>query len=98
MSIAKEQVESGAQILDINMDEGLLDGKSVMTKFINLISSEPDISKVKYDSSMQGCDWKTSFSYIRKYERHPCMYSHVLWLLFTELMRDSAIAYVRSDV
>ena len=46
LSIAKEQVENGAQILDINMDEGMLDGVAAMTKFVNLIASEPDISKV----------------------------------------------------
>jgi len=46
LEIAKVQVENGAQILDINMDEGLLDGVAAMTKFCNLISSEPDISKV----------------------------------------------------
>ena len=40
------QVENGAQVLDINMDEGMLDGVSAMSKFCNLISSEPDISKV----------------------------------------------------
>lgn len=46
LSIAKTQVENGAQILDINMDEGMLDGVAAMTKFVNLIGSEPDISKV----------------------------------------------------
>ncbi|XP_041353214.1 methionine synthase-like isoform X2 [Gigantopelta aegis] len=46
LSIAKAQVENGAQVLDINMDEGLLDGVAAMTKFVNLISSEPDIAKV----------------------------------------------------
>ena len=44
--MAKLQVENGAQILDINMDEGMLDSKTAMAKFINLISSEPDIAKV----------------------------------------------------
>jgi len=44
--VAKLQVENGAQILDVNMDEGMLDSKDAMTKFINLISSEPDIAKV----------------------------------------------------
>lgn len=39
-------MENGAQILDINMDEGMLDGEKAMTKFLNLISSEPDIAKV----------------------------------------------------
>uniref|UniRef100_H2Z6R8 Methionine synthase n=1 Tax=Ciona savignyi TaxID=51511 RepID=H2Z6R8_CIOSA len=46
LDVARSQVEMGAQILDINMDEGMLDGKSVMPKFINLIGSEPDVSKV----------------------------------------------------
>ena len=46
LSIAKEQVEGGAQIIDINMDEGLLDGEYAMTKFLNLIAAEPDISRV----------------------------------------------------
>eukprot|EP00794_Sanderia_malayensis_P019825 gene19825-21765_t len=46
LAIAKSQVESGAQVLDINMDEGMLDGKSCITKFVNLIGSEPDIAKV----------------------------------------------------
>lgn len=46
LSIAKEQVEGGAQVIDINMDEGMLDGEACMTKFLNLIASEPDIAKV----------------------------------------------------
>ena len=48
LAIAKSQVESGAQVLDINMDEGMLDGVAAMTKFVNLIASEPDISKVRF--------------------------------------------------
>ncbi|MCC9042436.1 methionine synthase [Myroides sp. M-43] len=46
LAIAREQVEGGAQVIDINMDEGLLDGVHCMTNFLNLIASEPDISKV----------------------------------------------------
>jgi 5-methyltetrahydrofolate--homocysteine methyltransferase len=46
LQVAYQQVESGAQIIDINMDEGLLDSKAVMIKFLNLIASEPDIAKV----------------------------------------------------
>ena len=46
LSIAKLQVENGAQILDINMDGGMLDGPTAMAKFRNLISSEPDIANV----------------------------------------------------
>ncbi|MEW5676952.1 methionine synthase [Flavobacterium enshiense] len=46
LDIARAQVEGGAQIIDINMDEGMLDGVFAMTKFLNLIASEPDISRV----------------------------------------------------
>ena len=46
LSIAREQVEGGAQIIDINMDEGMLDGVYAMTKFLNLIAAEPDIARV----------------------------------------------------
>ncbi len=53
VSIAKDQIENGAQIIDINMDEGLLDSEQAMEKFLNLISVEPDIAKVPFmiDSS-----------------------------------------------
>ncbi len=46
LSVAKQQVEAGAQILDINFDESLLDSEAAMTKFLNLIASEPDIAKI----------------------------------------------------
>nr|XP_058910598.1 methionine synthase isoform X1 [Kogia breviceps] len=46
LSVAKMQVEMGAQVLDINMDDGMLDGPSAMTRFCNFIASEPDIAKV----------------------------------------------------
>jgi 5-methyltetrahydrofolate--homocysteine methyltransferase len=46
LAVARQQVEAGAQIIDINMDEGLLDSKQAMVTFLNLIASEPDISKV----------------------------------------------------
>ena len=46
LQIAKDQVEAGAQILDINVDEGMLDGVKVMTRFCNLIGSDPDIARV----------------------------------------------------
>ena len=56
LSVARHQVEGGAQIIDVNMDEGMLDGESAMTTFINLIASEPDISRVPLmiDSSKWG--------------------------------------------
>ena len=46
LDIARHQVEGGAQILDVNMDDGLLDGKYAMVKFLNLIASEPDIARI----------------------------------------------------
>ncbi len=46
LDIAKQQVENGAQIIDINMDEGMLDSKAAMVRFLMLIASEPDIAKV----------------------------------------------------
>lgn len=46
LTVARQQVEDGAQIIDINMDEGLLDSEDAMRRFVNLISSEPDISRV----------------------------------------------------
>lgn len=46
LEVARDQVEGGAQIIDINMDEGMLDGKASMVEFLNLIAAEPDISRV----------------------------------------------------
>ena len=46
VQVARQQVENGAQIIDINMDEGMLDSEKAMTTFLNLITSEPDIARV----------------------------------------------------
>jgi 5-methyltetrahydrofolate--homocysteine methyltransferase len=46
LAIARQQVENGAQIIDVNMDEGMLDGVAAMTRFLNLIAAEPDIARV----------------------------------------------------
>jgi len=46
LEVARNQVEGGAQILDVNMDEGMLDGKEAMVKFLNLIAAEPDIARI----------------------------------------------------
>ena len=75
LEVALSQVENGAQIIDVNMDEGLLDGKQAMTDFLNLIAAEPDIAKVPVmiDSSdfeiieaglqcLQGCSIVNSIS------------------------------------
>lgn len=46
LSVARQQVENGAQILDVNMDDAMLDGVNAMTTFLNLLQSEPDIAKI----------------------------------------------------
>jgi 5-methyltetrahydrofolate--homocysteine methyltransferase len=46
LSVAREQIENGAQIIDVNMDDGLLDGEEAMTTFLRLVASEPDIARV----------------------------------------------------
>ena len=46
LSVARQQVESGAQVLDINMDDALLEGVQAMTTFVNLLQAEPDIAKI----------------------------------------------------
>jgi len=46
LDIARHQVDGGAQIIDINMDDGLIDGKEAMVRFLNLIAAEPDICRV----------------------------------------------------
>lgn len=46
LDVARQQVENGAQIIDINMDEAMLDSKAAMVRYLNLLASEPDISRV----------------------------------------------------
>lgn len=46
LDVARQQVENGAQVIDVNMDEGMLDGEEAMVEFLNLVASEPDISRV----------------------------------------------------
>jgi 5-methyltetrahydrofolate--homocysteine methyltransferase len=46
LTVARQQVENGAQMIDVNMDEGMLDSEAAMTRFLNLIASEPDIARV----------------------------------------------------
>ncbi|SBS34483.1 Methionine synthase [Marinomonas spartinae] len=64
LDVARQQVENGAQIIDINMDEGMLDSKAAMERFLKLIASEPDISRVpimldssKWDILEAGLKW-----------------------------------------
>ena len=46
LAVARQQVEAGAQVIDVNMDEGLLDSKQAMVTFLNLLAAEPDIARV----------------------------------------------------
>src|SRR5579864_4376678 len=46
LGVARQQIEAGAQIIDVNMDEGLLDGEQAMTTFLRLIAAEPEIARV----------------------------------------------------
>src|SRR5687767_16031877 len=46
LSVARQQVEGGANMLDVNMDEGMIDGEAAMTRFLNLLSAETDIAAV----------------------------------------------------
>ena len=46
LAVARQQVENGAQIVDVNMDEAMLDSKAAMVRFLNLMAGEPDIAKV----------------------------------------------------
>ena len=46
LAVAREQVEGGAQILDVNMDEAMIDGKTAMVTFLNLIAAEPEIARI----------------------------------------------------
>lgn len=46
LTVARHQVEGGAQILDVNMDDGMIDGKTAMVSFLNLLLAEPDISRI----------------------------------------------------
>src|SRR6476660_1036259 len=46
LAVARQQVEGGANILDVNMDEGMIDSEATMTRFLRLIGSEPDISRI----------------------------------------------------
>src|SRR5512134_2073410 len=46
LSVARQQVENGAQVIDVNMDEAMLDSKAAMVRFLNLVASEPEIARV----------------------------------------------------
>ncbi len=55
LDVARQQVENGAQIIDINMDEGMLDAEAAMVRFLNLIAGEPDIAR---DDAHLAGEWR----------------------------------------
>ena len=56
LAVARDQVEGGAQVLDVNMDEGMIDGKEAMVKFLNLLAAEPDISRIPIMIDSSKCE------------------------------------------
>lgn len=61
LSIAKAQVEMGAQVLDINMDEGMLDGPKAMARFCSFIASEPDIARVGHSKAKHSYEYSIHY-------------------------------------
>ena len=63
--MARQQVESGAQVIDINMDEGMIDGVEAMDRFVKLVASEPDISRVLVMWTPRSSRWSRPGSWSR---------------------------------
>ena len=63
LDVALDQVRGGAQVIDVNMDEGMLDSQAAMVRFLNLMASEPEISRIPVSTSqMKKVGWKRSVS------------------------------------
>jgi len=90
LTIARQQVESGANILDINFDEGMIDGKKMMRDFLNLLGAEPDISKVPFmiDSSK----WEIIEEGLKCIQGKPIINSISLKEGETEFIRQAKLA------
>ncbi len=90
LAVARDQVEGGANILDVNMDEGLIDGPKAMTRFLNLIAAEPDITKipVMVDSS----DWKVIEAGLKCVQGKPIVNSISLKGGEAEFLRQARLA------
>ena len=103
LTIAKLQVESGAQVLDVNMDEGLLDGKFAMTKFLNLIASEPDISKVinsrLHNRVLLSCVYIRTFLHINSIiNNHTCISAQDMVLINNTARQSITFIFLHSDI
>jgi len=90
VEVARQQVESGAQVLDINMDEGLLDSEAAMTRFVRLLAAEPDISRVPFmiDSSR----WPVIEAGLRAAQGRPIVNSLSLKEGAAEFLRQARLA------
>ena len=90
VEVARQQVESGAQVLDINMDEALLDSEAAMTRFVRLLAAEPDISRVPFmiDSSK----WSVIEAGLRAAQGRPIVNSVSLKEGETEFLRQARLA------
>ena len=90
LDIARKQVEDGAQVLDINMDEGLLDGVKEMTNFLNMLASDPDVSRVPImiDSS----DWNVLEAGLKCVQGKPILNSISLKNGEVEFLRQAKLA------
>jgi 5-methyltetrahydrofolate--homocysteine methyltransferase len=90
VDVARQQVESGAQIVDINMDEGMLDSEAAMTRFVRLIAAEPDISRVPFmiDSSK----WSVIEAGLRAAQGRPIVNSLSLKEGEGEFLRQARLA------
>jgi 5-methyltetrahydrofolate--homocysteine methyltransferase len=90
VEVARQQVESGAQVLDINMDEGLLDSEAAMTRFVRLLAAEPDICRVPFmiDSSK----WSVIEAGLRAAQGRPIVNSVSLKEGEAEFLRQARLA------
>ena len=90
VEVARQQVESGAQVLDVNMDEGLLDSEAAMTRFLRLVATEPDICKVPVmiDSSK----WSVIEAGLRAIQGRPIVNSVSLKEGEAEFLRQARLA------
>src|SRR5262245_39243443 len=101
LAVARSQVENGAQILDVNMDEGLLDSEKAMVTFLNLIASEPDIARVPI--MLDSSKWSVIEAGLKCVQRKAIVSSMSLreggeafWRHARKLMRYGAAVVVRA--
>ncbi len=90
VEVARQQVESGAQVLDINMDEGMLDSEAAMTRFVRLLAVEPDISRVPF--MLDSSKWSVIEAGLRAAQGRPVVNSISLKEGEAEFLRQARLA------